>query len=74
VQETVEKAKAYIAEAGYTFDVFFDTESSAVMAYQVTGFPSTYFIDENGNLIAWGSGMLDMETLEKGIAMIREME
>ena len=36
------------------------------------GFPSTYFIDKNGKLVTYGSGMLDMATLEKGIEMITE--
>lgn len=72
VQETLESAKAYIEEEGYGFDVFFDTKLEAVGAYYVTGFPSTFFIDEKGNLIARGNGMLDYESLEKGIKMITE--
>ena len=69
-QETVESAKAYIEKEGYGFDVFFDTKLEAVEAYYVTGFPSTFFIDAEGNLIARGNGMLDYESLEKGIGMI----
>ena len=72
VQETVESAKEYIEQEGFRFDVFFDTELEAVSAYYVTGFPTTFFIDENGDLVTYGSGMLDLETLEKGIQMITE--
>ena len=72
VQETMASAKEYIAQEGFGFDVFFDTEFKAVNAYYVTGFPSTFFIDENGNLVTYSSGMLDFETLEKGIQMITE--
>ena len=72
VQETMESAKEYIEQEGFRFDVFFDTELEAVSAYYVTGFPTTFFIDENGNLVTYGSGMLDLETLEKGIQMITE--
>ncbi|HIZ19814.1 MAG TPA: TlpA family protein disulfide reductase [Firmicutes bacterium] len=71
VQETMASAKEYIAQEGFGFDVFFDTELQAVNAYYVTGFPSTFFIDENGSLVTYSSGMLDFETLEKGIQMIR---
>lgn len=70
MRETVEGAKAYVDEEGYTFEVFFDTGSEAVNAYGISAFPTTFFIDENGNLVAHGSGMLDLETLERGIAMI----
>lgn len=72
VRETVEIAKQYVEEEGYQFDVFFDTQSEAVYAYYVTAFPTTYFIDSDGNLTAQGSGMLDYETIEKGINMITE--
>lgn len=72
VQETMENAKAYIEKEQYGFDVFFDTSLEAVNAYYVTGFPCTYFIDKDGNLVTRASGMLDYGTLEKGIAMITE--
>lgn len=74
VQETVDTAKAYIEDEGYTFDVFFDTEMDAVYNYAVTGFPSTFFIDAQGNPKARSSGALSLEKLEKGIAMITETE
>lgn len=72
IQETMTDAKAYIEQEGFAFDVFFDTELEAVNAYYVTGFPSTFFIDEDGNLVTYNSGMLDFETLELGIQMITE--
>lgn len=72
VQETMSSAKEYINKENYQFDIFFDTKLEAVNAYYITGFPSTFFIDKDGNLVTRGSGMLDMETLEKGIKMITE--
>lgn len=72
VQETMSAAKDYVEKERYDFDVFFDTESEAINVYNVTGFPSTFFIDKNGNLIARGNGMLDFDSLEKGIKMIIE--
>ncbi len=70
VEETVEKAKKYIEDKGFEFPVFFDTEMEAVINYNITGFPSTYLLDKDGNLVAYRSGMMDLETLEKGIEMI----
>ncbi len=72
VKETMSGAKKYIEDEGFRFDVFFDTQLEAVNKYGVTGFPTTYFIDEKGNLVAKGSGMLDLATLETGIAMITQ--
>ena len=72
VQETISSAKEYINKENYKFDIFFDTKADAVNSYYITGFPSTFFIDKDGNLITRASGMLNMETLEKGINMIKE--
>lgn len=71
-QETMDSAQKYIKQEGFRFDVFFDTNLEAVNAYYVSGLPSTFFIDKNGNLVTRSSGMLDLETLEQGIQMITE--
>ncbi len=68
--ETVESASAFIDKAGYTFPVYYDTSISAAMAYGVSSIPVTYFIDEEGCLVAYGRGALDAATLQKGIDMI----
>lgn len=72
VQETMESAQEYIQQEGFQFDVFYDTQLEAVNAYYVTGFPATYFIDAQGNLVTRSRGMLDYDTLVKGIGMITE--
>ncbi len=71
-RETLESAKEHVESQGYTFTVLFDTEYSAAYAYYVNSLPATYFIDAEGNLVAYATGMLDAETLEKGIAMIAD--
>jgi thiol-disulfide isomerase/thioredoxin len=72
VRETVEKAKAYVEEAEYGFDVLFDTDLDAVYTYGITGFPTTFFIDADGTLITYANGMLNLPSLEKAIGMIVE--
>ncbi|MCI7814234.1 MAG: TlpA disulfide reductase family protein [Lachnospiraceae bacterium] len=68
--ETKESGQNYIEEQGFTFPVYFDTKQDAIYSYGITAFPTTYFIDEEGYLIAGARGMLDMETLQMGIDMI----
>ena len=68
--ETVETASAFIAGQGYTFPVFYDTQGSAAAAYRVNAIPTTYFIDVHGYIAARASGMIDAETLQRGIDMI----
>ena len=70
--DTVDSASAFIAENNYTFPVFYDTDISAASAYGVSSLPTTYFIDAEGNGVAYGMGAMDMDTLMSGIEMILE--
>ena len=72
VQETLESAKTFIADSSYSFPVFFDTEYSAAIAYGATSIPATYFVNPEGNLVAYGVDPLNTEDLETGIGMITE--
>jgi len=69
-RETLESASGFITEQGYTFPVFYDTQSEAAMTYGAYSLPTTYFIDQGGFAIAQATGALDSETLQKGIDMI----
>ena len=70
-RETLSSAKAFISEKGYTFPVFYDTDSDAAMTYSVYSLPTTYFIDAEGYLIAQATGAISAETLQRGIDMIK---
>ncbi len=68
--ETVETAQAYIDGAGYTFPVYFDSNQDAAYTYYVTSIPTTYFIDDNGNLIAYAQGALTEDMFKQGLSML----
>lgn len=69
--ETVESASVFIENSGYNFPVYFDTASSAAIAYGVSSIPATYFIGSDGSGIAYGVGAMDAQTLEKGLSMLK---
>lgn len=71
-KETMESASSLIEEQGYTFPVFYDTTYNAAGQYVNSGIPITYFIDAEGNFVAYGQGALDAETLQSGIDMLFE--
>ena len=71
LEETVASASGFIAEKGYTFPVYYDTDMDAAQAYGVYSVPVTYFIDAEGYLIAYGSGALTADILQQGIDMIQ---
>ena len=73
-QETMETAQAYLAEQGYTFPVYFDTDRNAAMTYNTNAIPTTYFIDADGFAVAWAQGALDAERLQMGLDMILGQE
>ena len=69
-RETVESARNFIHMMEYTFPVYYDTEMEASTVYGIQSIPTTYFIDAEGRLVAYGSGSLDGATLRRGIGMI----
>ena len=69
-QETVETASAFIEEKGYTFPVYYDTDIDAAMKYGVSAVPVSYFIDAEGNFVAWAQGALTAEMLQQGMDML----
>ena len=69
-QETVESASAFIAEKGYTFPVYYDTDIDAAVKYGVSAVPVSYFIDAEGYFVAWAQGALTADMLQQGMDML----
>ncbi len=69
-RETLESASSFIEQRGYTFPVFYDMDGNGAVTYGIYSLPTTFFIDEEGYVIAQAIGAIDRETLQKGIEMI----
>lgn len=72
MRETLDSAKSFVDSTEYVFPVYFDTELSASSVYNTYSIPVTYFVNGEGELVAYGVGAMDAETLQKGIDMITE--
>lgn len=70
VGAAVDDGKDKVTEGGYTFPVVFDTESTAAYTYGVNAYPTSFFIDAEGDLQAYYVGMMDRTLLQTGIDMI----
>ena len=70
-RESLDSAKAFVADSGYTFPVLYDIDQDAAITYSVYSLPTTYFIDKDGALIAHATGAIDGELLLQGIGMIQ---
>ena len=71
-RETLDIAKAFVADSGYSFPVLYDVNQEAAMTYGVSSLPTTLFIDAEGVMTAYAMGAIDAETLQRGIEMITE--
>ena len=70
-RETVQTASEFIASKGYTFPVFYDTQGMAAGVYGAYSLPTSFFINDQGHVIARAVGAIDGETLQRGIDMIK---
>ncbi|MBQ2854161.1 MAG: redoxin domain-containing protein [Oscillospiraceae bacterium] len=68
--ETPEVVAAFIAEQGYTFPVFCDSDMDASAVYGINAIPVSYFIDAEGFLVAGQQGMLSSDALQRGIDLL----
>jgi len=65
--ESVEVARAYTDEEGYTFPVYFDTAGEGAFAFEVTGIPETFIINTDGAIVARFLGATGFTTLQRAI-------
>lgn len=63
--DTAQDARDFIAEIGVTYSLGADTDASIMRAYNVSGFPSTVFLDAGQNLVRKWTGILNGEKLEE---------
>ncbi len=73
--DTKEAAKKLVADGGYTFPVYFDTDGDATLKYSIRSMPTTIFVSADGELKGQKIGMIDRETLRKTVeAMVAEVQ
>ena len=72
--DSVEDGQKFVARLGVNYnlgpDKIGDKMGGIVMDYSISGFPTTVFIDKDGNIQRRWSGALDLEKLEE---LIREI-
>lgn len=73
-RETLDKAKKFVENSGYTFPVFYDTDLNASGRYYVYYLPTTFFIDAEGYMATYATSALSSEVLQTGIDYIYKSE
>jgi len=69
--DTVESAKAFYEQSGYTFPVYFDTKFEAYSAYELNSIPRTVFINADGTVSNYITGGISYAILEQEINKIK---
>ncbi len=66
--ESAATAGGYLSSAGLDFPVLLDLNGSVMARYGVTGMPSSFLVDPDGQVLRRWTGMLDRRTLETAVA------
>lgn len=70
IADSVPHAVAYAQSLNATYPLLFDTHQGVLNAYQVTGTPTSFFIDRAGVIRTIFAGTLDAGTLTRALASV----
>ena len=68
------QGRSYVVANGFDFPVVYDEKGQAAATYGITSFPTTFFIDAEGNLQGYYKGIMNAELLQMGIDTIYTTE
>lgn len=63
LQESPDAAVGMLDEYGAAYPALLDEEGAVALHYRLPGMPTTFFIDADGVVRAWGAGLIVEETL-----------
>ncbi|MBQ9277336.1 MAG: TlpA family protein disulfide reductase [Lachnospiraceae bacterium] len=69
-RDTVESAKAFVDDKGFSFPIGFDTEYDGAYTYAVSSIPMTFFIDKDGVIQAYQIGTIDEGVLNEQLELL----
>lgn len=61
--ESSSKVLSFVRTTGVTFPILLDPKGEVTERYQVTGFPTTFFVNSEGKLVAYHVGVLTSDML-----------
>jgi cytochrome c biogenesis protein CcmG/thiol:disulfide interchange protein DsbE len=70
LQESQSTAAAMLRDTGAQYPAVLDTDGEVARHYRLTGMPTTYFIDGEGIVRIFGSGLVTRETLRAELAKL----
>ena len=71
VRETAEVAETYVADQGIGYPNALDADGAVAQRYQVSGLPTTYFLDAEGRVVARHVGQLTPQSLAQYLSTLK---
>ena len=68
--DSARDGQEFIDEIGISYAIGPDVDSTIFLAYEITSFPTTYFLDREHNVVRKWQGPLNEEKLEEFIAVL----
>ena len=68
--ESVDEVESFIAEGGYTFPVYVDSDGSGAAAYGINAIPVTALVDAEGKVFAYQVGAVEEDSLRGAIDLL----
>ncbi len=69
-RDTVESAKAFVEDKGFSFPIGFDTEYNGAYTYSVSSIPMTFFIDKDGVIQFYQIGAIEENVLNEQLELL----
>ena len=66
-RETVEMARAWMANNGYTLPVYYDTKLEAVSAFGLQAYPTTVVVSAQGEVLTISPGVIDSDRMRAAL-------
>lgn len=73
VDDVRKDAEEYISKNQFSFPVYYDTQGLASYTYRITGYPTSYFVNSNFEIVKQYNGIMSEATLRKNIELIKTM-
>ena len=70
LEDSKKKTGEYLSQEGLEMTSYYDFQQDGVMTYGVYSFPTTFFIDGDGNVLAYQPGYLSQENLTNAIEQL----
>ncbi|MFP4345120.1 MAG: redoxin family protein [Anaerolineales bacterium] len=72
VREAEDVVQQYVAQQEIDYDIVLDTEGAVAQLYGISGFPTTYFIDAQGQVVDRHVGSLNAQTLDHYLELMTQ--